>query len=719
MILGCIKNWYYSTAPGYTGFSFSDSTDYGHSYKANIGGWYNRLKKYFGIDDPELEYVATSGASGVLPSFTSISFPAALRAYMRTDWSEDAIALGFSGKQGAAGHKHSDTMTVSLMAYGQHLLIDPSYGKIQTGPIFKYMNHAAQHNTVTVNGGNLDGDTKEKDSTRKENEINDLYNMVTYSYIYGDYMDNFERTVIFLKNQKFYVITDYIVPEDNSIVNTYTQFWHMQPMANISLAEDGTNQFRSNFLNGANVIVAPVDAASMSDIRFEDTFYAPAAGVVMDNKKGVYERKSKNAVKYGTVIYPLQTGDNREIVTDPIDVGITGEGASAFRIRITNPTDNSIETYYIYHLSDMNQRKVVTLGKYKTDATTLIVQENDAGKVKSFFLYDGSYIESSEIQDKYLFKTANDRKVTLGANMNAGNFIEISAENITTADLKDLTFYSGFDVSTASFNGERMIGSSKSGAYIYFGDTPIVVCTETPPANSDNGNSFGGFTGGGGGGGGASLPPKDKETEEDKTETEIPEDTDETKPVVKLPEYSDVKVSDWHFEYVKDLSEKGIVSGDGTGKFAPNDNVTREQFLKMLLMSASVEADEAENTFVDIAEGAWYNEYVLKAKGLGIVNGVSDTEFGIGSNITRQDMAVMIARLIDILNISVGGNKGGNFADANEISAYAKDSVKLMKSIGLIEGYNNEFRPKDNLTRAEAAKVICGFMNYIGLGQER
>ena len=102
----------------------------------------------------------------------------------------------------------------------------------------------------------------------------------------------------------------------------------------------------------------------------------------------------------------------------------------------------------------------------------------------------------------------------------------------------------------------------------------------------------------------------------------------------------------------------------------------------------------------------WYKPYVLKAKNFGIVNGISDTEFGIGSNITRQDMAVMISRTIEKLAIETEKADVNAFTDDGKVSDYAKESVLFMKSIGLIEGNNNEFRPLDNLTRAEAAKVI-------------
>ncbi len=210
--------------------------------------------------------------------------------------------------------------------------------------------------------------------------------------------------------------------------------------------------------------------------------------------------------------------------------------------------------------------------------------------------------------------------------------------------------------------------------------------------------------GGGGGGGGAAVKPPVKE--EDKQE-----EPKEEKPSASV-KFNDVKENDWYFDYVTELAEKGIVSGNGNGGFAPNANVTREQFLKMLLEATDIEAEECENVFTDVADD-WYKTYVLKAKNIGIVNGVTDTRFGIGENITRQDMAVMITRTIEKLGITIEETEVDAFADNNKVSDYATEAVEYMKSIGLIEGYNNEYRPLDNLTRAEAAKVISELLKLI------
>ena len=73
----------------------------------------------------------------------------------------------------------------------------------------------------------------------------------------------------------------------------------------------------------------------------------------------------------------------------------------------------------------------------------------------------------------------------------------------------------------------------------------------------------------------------------------------------------------------------------------------------------------------------------------------------------------MITRTIEKLGITIEEKEVDAFADNHKVSDYAQDAVKYMKSIGLIEGYNNQYRPNDNLTRAEAAKVISELLKLI------
>jgi len=219
--------------------------------------------------------------------------------------------------------------------------------------------------------------------------------------------------------------------------------------------------------------------------------------------------------------------------------------------------------------------------------------------------------------------------------------------------------------------------------------------------------SGGGSGGGGGGssgttslGGGAIIAAPDNVT------TVVPEDMPESKT------FNDVNTADWYYNYVKDLKDKGIVNGDDKGNFNPSSNVKREEFVKMLVISAGIVGNENTISFSDVPTDAWYYEFVKAASSAGVVNGVDATNFGIGTNITRQDMAVMIYRVMNANNetFSVSSDK---FTDDANISDYAKEAVYAMKEAGILVGSNGKFNPKNALTRAEAAKVISVLGNLL------
>ena len=245
----------------------------------------------------------------------------------------------------------------------------------------------------------------------------------------------------------------------------------------------------------------------------------------------------------------------------------------------------------------------------------------------------------------------------------------------------------------------------------------VYVDTKSTSGPTQVGGGSGGSGGGGGGGasaGAANTPVIGGST--DNTvygdETKVEDGNEGKQPSASIV-YSDVKATDWYYNAVTALTEKGVISGDGTGKFNPTDKVTREQFVKMILEAIDVELADADHTFADVANGAWYEVYVATAVSKGIVNGVGDGKFGIGTNISRQDMAVLIERVLAYKEIEIEKAETEPFADASEVAGYAADAVANMKAIGLIQGYNNNYNPKDNLTRAEAATVISTLLELL------
>jgi len=216
--------------------------------------------------------------------------------------------------------------------------------------------------------------------------------------------------------------------------------------------------------------------------------------------------------------------------------------------------------------------------------------------------------------------------------------------------------------------------------------------TEARTTKSSKDRNYGGGGGGGIsviGSGAASMPiPKD----------EIPADY--------AKGFSDIGSVDWAKGAIDYLAEKGILSGKSESIFAPNDTITREEFAKILVCALGIYDENASADFSDVKEDAWYSSYVASAATHGIINGVGDSLFGVGQEISRQDMAVMICRAY---NIALKEENPSNalFDDWNEVSDYAQSSIAAMIESGIINGISEtELAPKATATRAQAAVMI-------------
>ena len=176
--------------------------------------------------------------------------------------------------------------------------------------------------------------------------------------------------------------------------------------------------------------------------------------------------------------------------------------------------------------------------------------------------------------------------------------------------------------------------------------------------------------------------------------------------------FEDVETTDWFYAYVLDLKNENIIDGDDNNRFNPNNYVTREEFVKMIVNAADIELAVNGEGFIDVNSSTWYAPYVYAAKNNGIVNGTSANTFGVGAPISRQDMSVIINNIIDI-DADISTNRD-IFKDDASISSYAYKAVYSMKALGILNGYESgEFNPRGQLTRAEAAKVIAMVMDII------
>lgn len=179
--------------------------------------------------------------------------------------------------------------------------------------------------------------------------------------------------------------------------------------------------------------------------------------------------------------------------------------------------------------------------------------------------------------------------------------------------------------------------------------------------------------------------------------------------MIPQPEgFADLSEAEWAREAVETLAEMGIINGRSESVFAPNDNITREEFVKIIVGAFSIAKAEENAGFADVADGEWYEVYVDSAYKAGIVKGMSETIFGVGEKISRQDMAVMVHNAARVSGIELAAVKEAiEFSDADRIAEYAKEAVGVLQTAGVISGIgDNMFAPEGNATRAEAAKMI-------------
>ena len=164
----------------------------------------------------------------------------------------------------------------------------------------------------------------------------------------------------------------------------------------------------------------------------------------------------------------------------------------------------------------------------------------------------------------------------------------------------------------------------------------------------------------------------------------------------------------WAVEAVDALISKKVISKPEDNKFRPNDNITREEFVKLAALAFGIDAEGEKTGFSDVTSGDWSYEYIYNAKNAGIINGLGDGRFGKKEYLSRQDMAVMLKRCCDYKGIAL--NTEGKeivFSDNGNFSDYAVEAISALTKAGVINGMEDgSFRPLEKCTRAQCAKVI-------------
>lgn len=164
---------------------------------------------------------------------------------------------------------------------------------------------------------------------------------------------------------------------------------------------------------------------------------------------------------------------------------------------------------------------------------------------------------------------------------------------------------------------------------------------------------------------------------------------------------------------IESLAVRKIINGTSNNSYSPNESITRADFVK-ILVGVIGKNKKSESKFTDVDENSYFAESINTATALNLINGIGDKKFEPYGKITRQDMMVLIDRVLQSFGKKLE-NKADleTFLDYNEVSDYSKESIKRLVSSGIIKGDSNNIKPKANLTRAEAARVLYLLFNEI------
>ncbi|MEK3916480.1 fibronectin type III domain-containing protein [Paenibacillus sp. FSL H7-0331] len=165
----------------------------------------------------------------------------------------------------------------------------------------------------------------------------------------------------------------------------------------------------------------------------------------------------------------------------------------------------------------------------------------------------------------------------------------------------------------------------------------------------------------------------------------------------------------WAEANIKHAVSGAIVTGYPDGTFKPNHTVTRAEFAVMLMNTLKLQGEGTKLSFIDTAKiGTWAQKAVAQAVQAGIIYGYEDGSFRPDTEITRAEMAVLLA---NARGQQSEANVATGFADDRSIPAWAKGSVAYVKQAGIVQGKGaNEYAPQDHTTRAEAVTVLLNML---------
>ena len=180
--------------------------------------------------------------------------------------------------------------------------------------------------------------------------------------------------------------------------------------------------------------------------------------------------------------------------------------------------------------------------------------------------------------------------------------------------------------------------------------------------------------------------------------------------------FNDIINLDWAREAINAMVANGIFKGKTKDTFAPKDALTRAEFSVVLTRLLKLTLAQSQSNFKDVKGTDWFAREIQTVFVNNLIKGLTKDTFNPKGKVTRQEMSVIIGRILTVNKIFVSDNNIlKQFADLKEIAIWAVFDTKLTVQEGIIKGrpvvdskkkITNIFAPKAYVTRAEAAVML-------------
>jgi nitrogen fixation protein len=173
--------------------------------------------------------------------------------------------------------------------------------------------------------------------------------------------------------------------------------------------------------------------------------------------------------------------------------------------------------------------------------------------------------------------------------------------------------------------------------------------------------------------------------------------------------FTDVADTAWYKDAIDFIAARDIVMGTGNGHFSPIGRVTRGQMIVMLMRAYEIEPDQHPTDNFSDAGQTYYTGYLAAAKRLKLAEGIGNNNYMPEQEITRQDMATILYRVLKHLGqlpVSLSEHTFAGFLDGEQVAKYAKEAMSYFTASGILMGSSSMLNPHETTTRAQMAQVL-------------